>query len=571
MKNSYLTVTDQFCGAGGSSQGAHRLGLVVKLAMNHWRLAIETHNTNFPKTEHDCADISATDPRRYQSTNILLTSPECTNHTVAKGVRRRKKQLSLLDNGQIDPAAERSRATMWDVPRFAEFHDYEIIIVENVVDARKWVMWEAWIQAMHLLGYLHDVVYFNSMFAHLKPLQTADHGDYAPQSRDRMYVVFWKKGNHKPNLDFRPLGYCSTCEKNVESKQSWKKKPGQPFWKWGRYGAQYVYRCPQCSHEVRPYYYAALNAIDWTITAQRIGDRKKKLKPKTLKRIQQGLDKFAGRRLAIHPMPMLMDTLYTHANKPPKPITDPMITQTTYQSAALVMPQAFLSVQYTPGYNKNIDEPLAAVTSSDHHGLVTMPFLTSTNYFDDRNISPDDTMATQTTANKYGVTIPPFLLGYANGDSQSKGADEPLRTFHTENGQALVMPPFITYLRGTNNPKGMDEPIDTVAASGLHHGLVSPPFMMSYYGNGASHRPVNNEMGAITTKDKHALVQSGTTPKVEDCTFRMLQPHEIQRGMAFDDQYIVLGNKREQVKQLGNAVTPPVMKMILERCVATLS
>lgn len=80
MKHSYLTITDQFCGAGGSSQGARRLsrkmggGLEIALAMNHWRLAIETHNTNFPQTDHDCADISACDPRRYQSTDILITS-----------------------------------------------------------------------------------------------------------------------------------------------------------------------------------------------------------------------------------------------------------------------------------------------------------------------------------------------------------------------------------------------------------------------------------------------------------------------------------------------------------------
>lgn len=74
QKNSYLTVTDQFCGAGGSSQGVRRLsertngGIEVKLALNHWALAIETHNTNFPDTIHDCTDISAADPRRYPST-----------------------------------------------------------------------------------------------------------------------------------------------------------------------------------------------------------------------------------------------------------------------------------------------------------------------------------------------------------------------------------------------------------------------------------------------------------------------------------------------------------------------
>jgi DNA (cytosine-5)-methyltransferase 1 len=91
MKNSYVTVTDQFCGAGGSSLGAVAAGAEVKLALNHWRLAIETHNHNFPDTLHDCTDISACDPRRYPSTDILITSPECTNHSIAKGKNGRAK------------------------------------------------------------------------------------------------------------------------------------------------------------------------------------------------------------------------------------------------------------------------------------------------------------------------------------------------------------------------------------------------------------------------------------------------------------------------------------------------
>jgi DNA (cytosine-5)-methyltransferase 1 len=127
-KNSHITFTDQFCGAGGSSQGVRNLsrkhagGIEVKLALNHWKLAIETHNTNFPDTVHDCTDISAADPRRYPSTDILITSPECTNHSLAKGKKIVQKQIDLFTAGKLDPAAERSRATMWDVPRFAEYH-----------------------------------------------------------------------------------------------------------------------------------------------------------------------------------------------------------------------------------------------------------------------------------------------------------------------------------------------------------------------------------------------------------------------------------------------------------------
>jgi DNA modification methylase len=42
------------------------------------------------------------------------------------------------------------------------------------------------------------------------------------------------------------------------------------------------------------------------------------------------------------------------------------------------------------------------------------------------------------------------------------------------------------------------------------------------------------------------------------------------RAMAFPDTYVVLGNKRQQVRQFGNAVTPPVMEMLMKRCMETL-
>ncbi len=60
---SGLTVTDQFCGAGGSSIGAQAAGLEIRLALNHWRMAIDTHASNFPSVDHVCEDISAVDPR----------------------------------------------------------------------------------------------------------------------------------------------------------------------------------------------------------------------------------------------------------------------------------------------------------------------------------------------------------------------------------------------------------------------------------------------------------------------------------------------------------------------------
>jgi DNA (cytosine-5)-methyltransferase 1 len=62
-----------------------------------------------------------------------------------------------------------------------------------------------------------------------------------------------------------------------------------------------------------------------------------------------------------------------------------------------------------------------------------------------------------------------------------------------------------------------------------------------------------------------------TRLKVEDCYFRMLKPREIKLAMAFDRDYVVLGNQKEQVKQLGNAVTPPAMEWLIKQVIESLS
>ena len=284
--NNELTATDMFCGAGGSSTGALEVpGVTIKTAMNHWARAIETHNANHPETDHVCADIQITDPRYIATSDILWASPECTNHSVAKGKKRITNQADLFGDSIADEAADRSRATMWDVPRFAEWHKYKLIITENVVDAAKWVMFDAWLMAMDALGYNHHTVYMNSMHAQLGGLP-------APQSRDRMYVMFWLKGNPKPNFDLlMPLAHCTTCDETVRCIQSWK----NPNYRWGRYKAQYVYRCPntRCKNSiVEPEWLPAASAIDWGLRGQRIGDRTKPLVPKTMARIAAGLAKY---------------------------------------------------------------------------------------------------------------------------------------------------------------------------------------------------------------------------------------------------------------------------------------
>jgi DNA (cytosine-5)-methyltransferase 1 len=585
-KKSYVTVTDQFCGAGGSSLGATRAGAEVVLAMNHWKLAIQTHNTNFPQTYHECTDISACDPRRYPSTDILITSPECTAHTLAKGKKRRQMaQMDLWGKNGIDPAEERSRATMWDVPRFAEHHAYSIVIVENVVDAALyWPLFDTWLQAMHVLGYDHELVCFNSMFAHP-----------TPQSRDRLYVVFWRRGNKKPDLSFTPRAWCLRCGHDVASVQSWKDPRRRRVGKYGPTHGQYVYRCPECTSVVQPYYYCAANAIDWSMQGERIGDRARPLKERTLERIRYGLAKFAG-------CPVVIGLSHTHgAAQRAYAATDPWPTQTGQQDKTLLVPPFLMGIHGEYYTYRGLDQEIpTCVGSASTTAMVVPPFLTSVNYFSERPRGLDEPFPTQTTKQPYALTVPPFIVEekqHHNG----KPLTDPLGTVIAGgNHHYLVAPP--PFLIGQQSgavardvreagptvagaggislivPAGgtwadaateAHEPYPTQTARETHGVAFAPPHMLvPYYGTSQAHG-VEEPARAVTTHDREALCS--VAPAVEDCRFRMLQPHEIQAAMAFPGAYTVLGTSREKVKQLGNAVTPPIMDMLLERCIATLA
>lgn len=526
LKNSYLTVTDQFCGAGGSSQGVRNFarksggGIEVKIALNHWKLAIDTHNTNFPDTYHECTDISACDPRRYPSTNILITSPECTTHSPAGGNRHKKvkETLSLFDKGIIDPATERSRATMWDVCRFAEYHNYEIIVAENVVEARThWVLFDVWLQAMHKLGYEHRCLYLNSM--HFWP---------TPQSRDRMYVVFWKKGNTSPDLDYKPLAYCPCCEKDIHAVQNWK----NPARKFGKYRTQYTYVCPADGTIVEPYYYAAFNAIDWTDIGIRIGDRPKPLSVNTMNRIQWGLDKYG-----IDPMVIQTRQISGIGSRVKNMLDTPIGTQCTDLSHAMATP-FIIKGEHTslPGYAKK----------------ATDPFMTQT--------------VRQTAA-----LVSPWIIEM-NKTGEAKPATNAMSTI-TAGGinHAVLGAPMVVQNKGQSKSKRSTDPMPA-QTSMINNGIITheswSTFIQYYYGNKQSSK-ITEPIGTVNTRDRSYLV-SYEKPRIEDCYYRMIKAPEVKLSMAFDEDYIILGNSRDQVKQCGNAVTPPVQEWIIGQCVKSL-
>jgi DNA (cytosine-5)-methyltransferase 1 len=550
---SGVTISDFFCGAGGESEGADNAGAEVVLAVNHWQLAIDTHSANHPDADHRLDDIQRAHPSQYPRTNILWMSPECTNHSIAKGKRRKGLgQLNMFEGDLVDPSEEKSRATMREVVEYTSYHRYEYVVVENVVDVRHWQYFDAWLQAMIDLGYEFQILYLNSMFFSV------------PQSRDRIYIVFWRKGMKKPNLDFRPDAWCGKCAQAIEAVQVFKKTPN-----WGRYGTkrQYTYRCPTCGQEVHPPAPAAAQVIDWTDLGERIADRKAPLKPKTMERIRAGIRKFthpfvAPMRGTANPHSVNAPLTTIIASAQQQPLITPFTVETMFTHS-------------DTDRNTSVEDPLRTLTSRQSQGFVCPPFLMQYYGREDAQSGTNVPLPVIPTEPRHSLVIPPMMLSYYNQETEPRPVSDPMYTVAGSHTPRLVIPPFLSMFYGSNTgtPNPVDGPMPTVMDVN-HHGLVIP-FLTSYNGSGDGQpTPMNLPMWTIPTVERHALVNAPLSDgDVEELVlgsyFRMLKPNELKRGMSFHNEYIILGSQRDQTKQIGNAVTPHVAQWIIGRLLET--
>lgn len=542
LDSTDLTLSDHFAGCGGSGDGAQQAlnetGGQIVYALNHWKLATESYETNHVNTKVECTDISACDPRRYMSTTGSLWSPECTTHSPAGGNTHKqlKNQMDMFNKNIIDPATERSRATMWDVVRFTEYHKYEFLIVENVVEAKtRWVLFEDWLRCMHNLGYDHKCVYLNSM--HFYP---------TPQSRDRLYIVFWKKGNTAPDLEYMPLAHCHKCTKDVNAVQCWKN--GKTF---GKYKTQYIYCCPECTSIVEPYYYASFNCIDWSDIGKRIGD----------KPLKQFIDKKTGKPLTYKGQDML-------------PLSPNTLTRVDHGLDKYGDQALIVNDQHSTGVDfrvNTVSDKLQTITGTPHFKLVT-PFVLKCEHASAvKNArSVDEILQTQATRQSMAI-VTPWIIEM-NGSGEAKPADNPISTV-TAGGinHALLGAPYLINCKGESMSSGITDATKTFTVKNSQ-GLVTHEAwnsFISYFNGNGGNKPIHESAPTFATKDRHMLVNY-TKPRLEDCYYRMLKSKEVKKGMAFRDKYVVLGSSKDQVKQLGGAVTPPVMKWLVRQCANSL-
>lgn len=595
---SQVTAIDLFCGFGGSSQGIHRSGAEVKLAANHNDLALDVHALNFPDTEHLRADLSNpdqadyVDPQDLPAVNFLWASPSCTHHSQANATKLYQQGPSLFD--QYDPEfdeveyarSERSRVTMVCPLRYAAKHLPELVVVENVVEVTRWgpgqdgSTFRWWLDEWAKLGYDYECKFLNSQF--FPP---------TPQSRDRIYVCLWRKGNTKPDLEHRPAAICTSdrCGGSmIEAVQSFREPTrAWPMVRWGKYGSQYVYRCPSCGNEVDPVAWPSMVAIDWSDLGIAVGERVElglqPLATSTRERIRRGLAKYGN-------LPPLVIPNRTHATAWPTSGPTPTVVAGNIslgladatELTAATMPFAGNTFE-RPGKvrSRHVGEPLFTQHTTAAHGLVSMPFVSTMRGSGERDTEESmlGQLSTVTAGGfHHGLAVPSLVKVTDPGDDKAKNRSllEPSWTTTTKNPVALMAPGAMwakqnggpldtTYHRTDERPFGTVTSRDT-------HGLVVAPWLEQFCSNPTA---VTEQMATMLTHARHALALAEPSDVSDDdidaVRFRMLKPEpELRRAMAFGDDYHLAGNKTQMTAGLGNAVTPPVAEWLTERMLATL-
>lgn len=157
---------DLFCGGGGSSLGAKQAGAIPIAGLDVLPVACKAYELNLKPARACCCDVRDFDPaaivRNHGPVDLLLASPECVAHSLARGKRL---------------GSEESKSLAFEVIRFARIMSPRWLVVENVPQMRYWSRFSSWCRTLEELGY-------KLLICNLKAYEFG-----VPQTRSGLFVI----------------------------------------------------------------------------------------------------------------------------------------------------------------------------------------------------------------------------------------------------------------------------------------------------------------------------------------------------------------------------------------------
>lgn len=496
------------------------LGKAVDYAINHDPFAIKMHLRNHPDTYHYTEDIMKVSLKHKikhdDIVRFMWASPDCTQHSRAKGGKPVEKGLRILPYG-IRRLCVRILGITGKLP--------EVIIMENVAEIQEWGSldennkpikerkgedYKKFINSMKSLGYEFDS----------RELIAADYG--VPTTRKRWFAIFRCDG--KPIVWPEPT-HNKNCINGLE--------------KW----------------------VPVSTVLNFNDLGKSIFGRKKPLADKTMKRIAGGMDKFVFN----DPKPFIMKCYGGNYKGYGSDIDGPLHTITTVDHNALVTPLITQIGQtgFSEYRNRSVEEPLSTIVTKNEHCLLS-PYIIqyhSETSGQPRGQSVKEPIQTIDTSNRYALLSAFLTKFYKTGTGQSLFS--PIHTITTSPGhfgQVTIKAIEWEQLKEAGISEEVAQKCTWVSQ-----------FIMEYYGCGTG-QSLNDPLHTIVTKDRFALITVlGNEYCIVDIYLRMLSPEELKLAQGFPVDYIIDTysdgtpvTTSEQVKRIGNSVCPGLSKVLTE-------
>lgn len=444
-----MLVADLLCGAGGSSTGAQRalasLGLEMELVcVNHWPVAIDTHTRNHPEARHYVQDIATVRPHLLVPEgylDLLMASPTCTHHSVARGGK---------------PTSDQQRSDPWHIITWLTELRVKRLIIENVweftgwgpvdpktgkpIAERKGEYFHAWIETLKRLGFEPE----------WRKLNAADYGDATTRSR---FILMARSDGHQVHWPMQTHAKRGAADGTMFA----------PSKTW------------------RP----AREIIDWKIKGRSIFNRKKDLAPKTLSRIYAGAVKFGW------PEPFLV-ILRNHMAGQSVDGTLPTIAA---NGTHIGLAQPVVVNMKGKSTASSAEEPLPTQTAHAPHLFSAEPIVISPRHGKEgagpRPRGVEQPLPTITAGGSQMAVAEPVIMNGRKGNQAKGVSTEPIPTLDTKGGVWLAEP-LVLSQHNSGAARSADDPLPTIttggAATEVHPGCARPmlvePFILNRHGDG---------------------------------------------------------------------------------------
>ncbi|MCF8809633.1 DNA cytosine methyltransferase [Xanthomonas campestris pv. campestris] len=281
----------------------------------------------------------------------------------------------------------------------------------------------------------------------------------------------------------------------------------------------------------------------------------------------------------------------------PRSGAEPLYTMTTKADTALVAP-----VLVQTGYGEregqapralDLQQPLGTVVAGGVKHAVVAPIMVQAGHGQGRpggvqrwGMGSKDArtpVGTVTASGSGGHAVACAFLEQANGgfyEGGGRDARDPMSTITATGSQQQLATAHLVTMRNNTHGQAADEPLGTVCASTVHHGMIEctlsaeqqagalqvAAFLVKYYGSGIA-VDLREPLDTATTRDRMALVTvviQGTPYVIVDIGLRMLKPHELFRAQGFPASYQIQRtadgraiSASAAVRMCGNSVSPP--------------